>query len=154
MANPVPAQNQAEQVVCFHDGDCPICELEINFMKKIDKRKAIQWVDINKDKAALDQAGITYQQAMDQIHVMDANGMKQGVDGFVLIWQELARAALFSTLGAAGEVASHWCAHEAWLSALCKIPPDINGQKSLQRGLVAKGPDRANAVRKTRCVSR
>ena len=73
----------------FHDGDCPICELEINFMKKIDKRKAIQWVDINKDKAALDQAGITYQQAMDQIHVMDANGMKQGVDGFVLIWQEL-----------------------------------------------------------------
>lgn len=89
MSHPVPEKTQAKQVVCFHDGDCPICELEINFMKKIDQRKAIQWVDINKDKAALEQAGITYQQAMDQIHVMDANGMKQGVDGFVLIWQEL-----------------------------------------------------------------
>ena len=89
MTDSTTPEKKAQQVVCFHDGECPLCELEINFMKKIDKDQSIQWVDINEDKEALEQAGITHQQAMDQIHVIDANGMQTGVDGFILVWQRL-----------------------------------------------------------------
>lgn len=89
MSEPATPQESTQKVVCFHDGDCPLCNLEINAMKKLDKDQSIQWVDINQDKAALERAGITHQQAMDQIHVMDENGMQTGVDGFILVWQRL-----------------------------------------------------------------
>ena len=78
-----------KQVTCFHDGECPLCELEINMMKKADKSNSIQWVDITKDKQALEDAGISYQQAMDQIHVLDDNKMQVGVDGFISLWRTL-----------------------------------------------------------------
>jgi predicted DCC family thiol-disulfide oxidoreductase YuxK len=34
------------QVASFHDGECPICNIEINAMKKLDKAGNINWVDI------------------------------------------------------------------------------------------------------------
>jgi predicted DCC family thiol-disulfide oxidoreductase YuxK len=78
------------KVVCFHDGDCPICNIEINAMKKLDSAGNIEWVDITQDQAALDAAGITYKQAMDRIHVIDANQqMQTGVRGFLAVWKRL-----------------------------------------------------------------
>ncbi|HSN23292.1 MAG TPA: DCC1-like thiol-disulfide oxidoreductase family protein, partial [Methylomicrobium sp.] len=41
------------KVTCFHDGECPICNIEIYAMKKLDKEGNINWVDISRDKAAL-----------------------------------------------------------------------------------------------------
>ena len=37
------------KVTCFHDGECPICNIEINAMKKLDKARNINWVDITHD---------------------------------------------------------------------------------------------------------
>ena len=79
-----------KKVTMYHDGDCPLCNYEVNIMKKLDLTKAIHWVDITKDKAALDEAGISYQQAMDKVHVRDENNMMQtGVRGFILVWKKL-----------------------------------------------------------------
>lgn len=79
-----------DKIVCFHDGECPICNVEINAMKKLDKAGAIQWVDIATDKKALEAAGITYQQAMDRMHVLDARQqMQTGVRGFLEVWKRL-----------------------------------------------------------------
>ena len=81
---------QTDRIVCFHDGDCPICNVEINSMKKLDKDGQIEWVDINHEQDRLAAAGITYKQAMDRIHVMDsAQNMQTGVRGFLLIWKRL-----------------------------------------------------------------
>jgi len=74
----------------YHDGECPICNVEINAMKRIDKAKRIKWVDISKDQAALDAAGLSYQQTMDRIHVQDENQqMVTGALGFMSVWQHL-----------------------------------------------------------------
>lgn len=74
----------------YHDGECPICNVEINAMKRIDKTKRINWVDISKDQAALDAAGLSYQQTMDRIHVEDENQqMITGVEGFLSVWKHL-----------------------------------------------------------------
>jgi predicted DCC family thiol-disulfide oxidoreductase YuxK len=78
------------QVTCFHDGECPICNLEINKMKQLDSEKRIRWVDISRDQAALDAAGINYQQAMKRIHVInEQQTLKTGVRGFLEVWKKL-----------------------------------------------------------------
>ena len=86
----MPSSSKVSKVTCFHDGDCPLCNIEINTMKKLDKMGNIQWVDINQDKAALEKAGLTYQQAMDRIHIIDENQQIQsGVQGFMQVWKYL-----------------------------------------------------------------
>lgn len=78
------------KVTCFHDGDCPICNLEVNAMKKLDTAGNIRWVDISKNKAAMAEAGITYQQAMAKLQVIDEHQQLQsGVYGFIQIWKQL-----------------------------------------------------------------
>lgn len=84
------ATDNAEQVVMFHDGDCPLCKFEVKAMQKLDTANAIRWVDITKDKDALDKAGITYQQAMDRIHVQnEEKQLLTGVRGFITVWKHL-----------------------------------------------------------------
>jgi predicted DCC family thiol-disulfide oxidoreductase YuxK len=78
------------KVTCFHDGECPICNLEINTMKKLDTAGNIHWVDISQDKAALAKAGLTYKQTMDRFHVIDEHQQLQsGVRGFLQVWKQL-----------------------------------------------------------------
>ena len=78
------------KVTCFHDGECPICNIEINAMKKLDKEGNVNWVDISRDKAAVANAGLTYKQAMDRMHVIDENQQLQsGVLGFLQVWKQL-----------------------------------------------------------------
>jgi predicted DCC family thiol-disulfide oxidoreductase YuxK len=76
---------------CFHDGECPICNIEIDVMKKLDRQGNINWVDISKDKAALDKAGLSYTQAMAKLYVLDEhnNIMHSGVKGFLEVWKQL-----------------------------------------------------------------
>ena len=76
---------------CFHDGECPICNIEIDVMKKLDKQGNINWVDISKDKLALDKAGLSYSQAMAKLYVLDEhnNIMHSGVKGFIAVWKQL-----------------------------------------------------------------
>ena len=80
----------APKATVYHDGECPLCNKEVAMMQKIDVAKAIKWVDISKDKQALVDAGISYQQAMDRIHVADqSQQMITGVAGFITVWQHL-----------------------------------------------------------------
>lgn len=80
----------AAKATVYHDGECPLCNKEVAMMQKIDVKKAIKWVDISKDKQALADAGISYQQAMERIHVADqSQNMKTGVAGFLTVWQHL-----------------------------------------------------------------
>ena len=41
------------KVTMYHDGDCPLCNYEVNMMKTLDVSNAIHWVDITKDKSNL-----------------------------------------------------------------------------------------------------
>jgi len=61
------SDNSDKQVTMYHDGECPMCNYEVKIMQKLDISKAIKWVDISTDKQALDEAGISYQQAMDSL---------------------------------------------------------------------------------------
>jgi predicted DCC family thiol-disulfide oxidoreductase YuxK len=86
----VNKQNKAK-LSCFHDGECPLCNIEIDLMKKLDHQRNIEWIDISKDKQALKEAGITYEQAMAKIYVLDQEKkiMHSGVHGFLEVWKQL-----------------------------------------------------------------
>jgi len=59
-------------------------------MQKVDASDSIKWVDINSEEQALTDAGITFEQAMNRIHVADqSQQMHTGVEGFLTIWQHL-----------------------------------------------------------------
>ena len=88
--NMLSSDHENNKVTMFHDGDCPLCKYEVKMMQKLDVSNAIHWVDITKDKSALEKAGINYQQAMARVHVQDENqNMKTGVHGFILVWEKL-----------------------------------------------------------------
>ena len=65
------------KVTCFHDGECPICTIEIIAMKKLDIAGNVKWVDIAQDKNALATAGLTYNQARGRMYVIDGNQQLQ-----------------------------------------------------------------------------
>ncbi len=82
--------NIEQKVTMFHDGECPLCNFEVDAMQKLDTKNAIRWVDITKEESALDEAGISYQQAMARIHVQDeSQNMLTGVRGFMIVWKHL-----------------------------------------------------------------
>ena len=84
-------QFSSEQIVCFHDGDCPICRLEVDVMKKLDKTGKVHWVDITKNQDELTIYGLSYSDAMQSMHVFDSTDKKlvSDVDGFLLLWKHL-----------------------------------------------------------------
>ena len=89
MENSKP-ESTMPKVTMYHDGECPLCKFEVKTMQKLDTAKAIHWVDITKDKKALENSGISYQQAMARIHVQDENQkMLTGVQGFMTVWKHL-----------------------------------------------------------------
>ncbi len=76
----------------FYDGSCPLCRREIDHYRRLDHACAVDWLDVHRDGAALDAAGITLDEAMRRLHVLDAGGrINTGVSAFVVIWGTLPR---------------------------------------------------------------
>lgn len=89
-SNPTSTDATKSKVIMYHDGDCPLCKFEVKIMRKLDIANAIHWVDITKNKTALDRAGISYRQAMARVHVQDENqNILTGVQGFMTVWKHL-----------------------------------------------------------------
>ncbi len=78
------------KTIVFFDGQCGLCSKEIRFFKKLDAKKRIEWVDVNEDVELLHALGITYEQAMRKMHVLDNQGiLRRGADAFLALWSEL-----------------------------------------------------------------
>ncbi len=57
--------------VVFYDGNCPLCRREIGHYRAIDRGEAIEWLDLHQSGERLKAAGITHDQAMARLHVID-----------------------------------------------------------------------------------
>ena len=74
----------------FYDGNCPLCRREIAHYRRIDSTARLRWVDAVNEPETLARHGISLQQAMAELHVLDGDGRWQrGVDAFLVIWQQL-----------------------------------------------------------------
>ncbi|KAL3925969.1 MAG: hypothetical protein SGPRY_003522 [Prymnesium sp.] len=88
-----------DQVTLFWDGGCPLCSKEINYYKRLDVTKQIDWVNIYSEPERLKPYGVTAAEAFRLIHAVDAHGKLQvGVPAFLIVWDKLPYWHVVSTL--------------------------------------------------------
>jgi predicted DCC family thiol-disulfide oxidoreductase YuxK len=105
--------------VVFYDGACPLCRREIAHYRRVDHAGRLRWVDAAGEVHTLAGFGLSLEDAMAELHVLDAAGAWQrGVDAFVVIWEHLPRyrwlARLVSALGLRGPLGFAYQRFAAW----------------------------------------
>jgi len=81
-----------QRPVVFYDGDCPLCRREIDHYRRVDRALRVRWVDAASETDSLRDFGLTLNDAMAELHVLDEAGQWQrGVDAFLVIWDHLPR---------------------------------------------------------------
>ena len=106
-----PTHAPPRRPVVFYDGDCPLCRREIGHYRAIDRGGAIEWLDLHQSGERLQAAGITHDQAMARLHVIDpdreadggpdgglSGAIVSGVPGFLAIWRRLPGYRHLATL--------------------------------------------------------
>ncbi len=77
-------------VTMLYDGSCPLCSREVSHYRRIDTENAVTWIDIATDRRLLNENNISYEAAMQHLHVLSVDGtIKRGAYAFAEIWQAL-----------------------------------------------------------------
>ena len=77
------------KIYVFFFGLCGVCSKEINYYKKKDKNSYFEWIDVNSEKRRLECYGISYDESLKILHVIDREEIIiTGVEAFLLIWSE------------------------------------------------------------------
>lgn len=101
---PVSTDKRAEEArsTVFFDGGCPLCRREIAHYQRLDEAGRIRWLDIHREPYAVAEAGVSWETAMQRLHVRSGSGvLHTGVPAFVAIWRELPRYRWLAGLVAA-----------------------------------------------------
>lgn len=90
MSQPDSSSSGQINPIVFYDGGCPLCRREINHYRRLDRQCSIDWVDITRQPQLLERYGLTSEQAMQRLHVLDqSKHWHTGSDGFALLWSRL-----------------------------------------------------------------
>ena len=73
----------------YYDGNCIICSREIQFYKNQNGANKIEWIDIMTPDFKAEEHGLDPHRIHARFHVKKSDQIFEGVDGFMLIWQEL-----------------------------------------------------------------
>jgi predicted DCC family thiol-disulfide oxidoreductase YuxK len=76
----------AELLVWF-DGDCPLCQREIALMRRLDRRRVIQFIDVSGGRAAgcpIDQAAL-----LARFHAREDGRVLSGAAAFAAMWRAI-----------------------------------------------------------------
>jgi predicted DCC family thiol-disulfide oxidoreductase YuxK len=70
----------------WYDGECPLCRREIALMRRLDRRRAIQFVDLAQDGAAcpLDRTLL-----LARLHAEEDGRMLSGAAAFAAMWRAI-----------------------------------------------------------------
>lgn len=83
----------------FFVGSCPLCRREIARYRRSRYAYRLAWVDLSSDQVTLEVNGLSRQQAMDRLHVLDAAGNWQiGSWAFAELWSHLPRYRILASL--------------------------------------------------------
>ena len=83
----------------FFDGSCPLCRREIALYRGSRYADRLAWVDLSSDQATLEVHGLSRQEAIERLHVLDASGNWQiGAWAFAEMWSHLPRYRVLASL--------------------------------------------------------
>jgi len=79
--------NMAEVLVWF-DGGCPLCRREIALMRRLDRRHAINFVDVVREGTScpIDRAAL-----LARFHAMEDGRLLSGAAAFAAMWRAIPR---------------------------------------------------------------
>ncbi len=91
------SENQTEHIQVFHDGECPVCRVEISIYDRMDSANRILWTDITSLPDVALPKGKSRADLLGRFHVRNLAPSKPtggrewfiGVDAFAAIWREL-----------------------------------------------------------------
>ena len=87
--------DRPEALSVHYNGGCPICRPEVEPYKRSAETSGVQnvsFVDITTDRDRLEAHGISFDDAARRFTVVDGDGhVRQGVDGFIILWGALPR---------------------------------------------------------------
>ncbi|WP_108836267.1 thiol-disulfide oxidoreductase DCC family protein [Tateyamaria sp. Alg231-49] len=75
----------------LYNADCPVCSFEINHYSAYSERTGlpIRFEDLNRD--ALDEWGLSPDEAARRLYVMKDAQMYSGIPAFIVLWQDMPR---------------------------------------------------------------
>jgi predicted DCC family thiol-disulfide oxidoreductase YuxK len=74
----------------FYDGGCSLCSREVKHYQRLDTARRIVWVDISRDMSVLTAFGVSFETAMERLHVLYRDGrLLTGAYAFAAVWSEL-----------------------------------------------------------------
>jgi len=99
--------------IVFYDGGCPLCRREIAHYQRIDHERRTQWTDIQQEPNTLRAHGLSWEQAMQRMHVRDSNElMVSGAAAFAVLWRHLPRYRFLAGLVTLPGI--HWLAEQVY----------------------------------------
>ena len=79
-----PIWNCMSKVVVWFDGSCPLCRREIALMRRLDRRGAINFVDVTGDDVARPIPGAAL---MARLHAEEDGRLLNGAAAFAAMWR-------------------------------------------------------------------
>lgn len=75
----------------LYNADCPVCSFEINHYAAYAAKTALplRFEDLNED--ALDDWGLTRDQAARRLYVLKDGTLSSGIPAFLILWQDMPR---------------------------------------------------------------
>lgn len=113
-------------VTCWFDGACPLCKREVTLMKQLDKRGAIEFVDLADAQSTcpIDRADL-----LARFHALENGKLLSGAAAFAAMWRAIP---LLRPLGLIARNALILSALERLYRLFLRVRP------SLQRSLLAR----------------
>jgi len=92
--------NQKRPLKLFYDGGCPICSKEMKQLNKRNADETLKFIDISsKRDFERERKTLSYEQAMSQMHALDANGnLLFGLDAFAAAYAHCNRPFISTLL--------------------------------------------------------
>ena len=77
---------QMTKLIVWHDGACPLCRREIAFMRRLDRRGAIDFVDVSKADAG---CPIDAALMLARFHASEDGRLLSGAAAFAAMWRAI-----------------------------------------------------------------
>jgi predicted DCC family thiol-disulfide oxidoreductase YuxK len=77
------------KISVFYDGNCLVCDTEINYYRKQKNNDLINWVNISDHNFNPFQYGIENLPFKQRLYAKKDNDLYDGIDTFLLIWETL-----------------------------------------------------------------
>jgi len=78
---------ELQRVIVWHDGACPLCQREIAMMRRLDRRKAIEFVDVaNADELA---CPVDRSELLARFHAQEGERLLSGAAAFAAMWRAI-----------------------------------------------------------------